>query len=951
MTTEFRILGEVEAFVDGRPIEVGHARQRCVLVCLLVDVNRPVSSEQLIERVWADDPPYKARNALAAYISRLRRLFVTADVEIVRGPAGYMLRTDPMSIDLHRFRHLVSEARTCVNSVEATELFNQALGLWGGRPFELIDVPWANGVRESLELERLSVMLDRNDVALDAGRHFDVLAALTAALEQHPLDERMAGQLMLAQYRSGRQAEALDTYRAMRERLVEELGVDPGPSLQAVHRQILDGDPTHPLVQPSTAARDTRSRGALPRRTTRLIGRDDDMVGVGAAMANGPLVTLTGVGGVGKTALALEVADCNQDRFSDGAWFCELAALEDGAAVGHAIAASLRLQEKLGLGIEGTVIEFLRGRQLLLVIDNCEHVLDACAQLVGRITRECPQVCVLATSREPLALPGEQVIPVDPLPGWAAAELFAERAKASRPDFDLDKEPVGAVAEICRRVDGLPLAIELAAARMRVMSSLEMARRLDRLRLLSGGARSAHPRQQSLAATIDWSYRLLDEDEQSLFTRLSVFAGGFDLAAAHGVCGAEGTAEDDTLELLIGLVDKSMLVVRSGADRTRYGVLETLREYGRQRLREDGFDTEYAVRHAVYFAELGERAAVGMHGADEKAWVQRTLPDYDNFRVALDRAMLDGDVDLALRLIASSAEVIHLRIGYEAAAWAERVLPAADPDHRLYAAAVGLAARGAWNSGDYRRARALAALAEGRVPGAGNGRVAYPADVLADVAMYEGDLASVLTYYTSELARARGDCEPIRLVWTLYYVAICHALLHDPRGGLPFAQESLRVADATANPTAQSMARYALGQVLKKSDPHRAQALFDEAAGLATSVQNFGWYGLALREAAAIRAVHDDPASAARMFVEVLDVWDRVGDWSNQWPSLQYVAKLLVRLGADDDARALHRVLADAGKASPMILAQLAAVTPDPDDVLTAAAAVTHARSALLRYC
>ncbi|ODQ92907.1 AfsR/SARP family transcriptional regulator [Mycolicibacterium holsaticum] len=950
MAVEFRILGEVEAYSDGRRLDIGHARQRCVLVCLLVDVNRPISTDQLINRVWADDPPYKARNALAAYISRLRQLLATDDVEIVRGPAGYVLRADPMSIDLHRFRHLASAARACANSGEATVLFNEALDLWRGKPFELIDAPWANGVREALELDRLSVMLDRNDVALDAGRHFDVLAELTTALDQHSLDERMAGQLMLAQYRSGRQADALDTYRAMRERLVEQLGVDPSPSLQAVHRQILDGDLTHPIKQPTTASRDAHSRGGLPRRTTRLIGRDDDTVRVGAALTNGSLVTLTGVGGVGKTVLALEVAGRNQSRFADGAWFCELAPLDDGAAVGHAVAASLRLQEKAGVGIEGTVIEFLRARQVLLVIDNCEHVLDACAHLVERITRECPQVCVLATSRRPLALAGEQVIPVDTLPGGPAAELFAERAKASRPDFDLDKEPVGAVAEICRRVDGLPLAIELAAARMRVMNSLEVARRLDRLRLLSGGARSAHPRQQSLAATIDWSYRLLDEDEQSLFARLSIFAGGFDLAAAHAVCGADGAAEDDTLELLIGLVDKSMVTVRSGADRTRYGILETLREYGRQRLRENGRDTEYALRHAVYFAELGERAAVGMHGADEKAWVERTLPDYDNFRVAFDRAMLDGDVDVALRLIASSAELIHLRVGYESADWAQRVLPLAKPDHRLYAAAVGLAARGAWNRGDYPRSRALAALAEGRAPGAGSGRVAYPADVLADVAMYEGDVASVLAYYTSELERARGDSDPVRLVWTLYYVAICHALLHTPHAGLPFAEESVRVADATANPTAQSMARYALGQVLKKADPQRAQALFDEAAELAASVQNFGWHGLALREAAAIRAVHADPATAARIFVEVLNIWDRVGDWSNQWPSLQYVAKLLVRLGAGDDARALHRVLVDAGKASPTILAQMATVPQDPDDVLTAAAAVARARTALLRY-
>jgi len=232
--------------------------------------------------------------------------------------------------------------------------------------------------------------------------------------------------------------------------------------------------------------------------------------------------------------------------------------------------------------------------------------------LIERIVAHCPRVSVLATSREALGIVGERILPVPPLPVEDAIALFADRARASRPDFDLDHEPVGAVAEICRRLDGLPLAIELAAARMRVMSSLDVARRLDRLRLLSGGARSASPRQQSLTATIDWSYRLLTEPEQSLFTRLSVFGGGCDLEAAHGVCAADGTSEDDTLELLIGLVDKSMVVVPSGPDRTRYSVLETLRAYGRERLRENGIDDHYARRHAVYYTELAERAHAGM---------------------------------------------------------------------------------------------------------------------------------------------------------------------------------------------------------------------------------------------------------------------------------------------------------------------------------------------------
>ena len=729
MTVEFRLLGDVEARLDGRRLEIGHARQRCVLAALLVDVNRPVPVDQLADRVWADQPPHRARNAVAGYLSRLRTLLADAeDVVIAREPGGYVLTTDALSVDLHRFRHLASQARATADPRRTTHRA-------------------ARGARRG-----------------------------TA----HPSARRTPGRAAdAAQYRSGRQADALDTYRQMRERLVDELGVDPSPPLRRVHQQILDGEPPPRVSEPAVLAVGQQPSG-LPRRATSFIGREHEVLRVAAALREGPLVTLTGVGGVGKTRLALEAAAREQDRFGDGVCVCELAPLDDGAAVTHAVASALRLQQQQGLGFEATVIEYLRTRQLLLVVDNCEHVLEAAARLLDQIVRHCPRVSVLATSREALGIEGERILLVPPLPVEDATRLFADRARAGRPDFDLAHEPAGAVAEICRRLDGLPLAIELAAARMRVMSSIDIARRLDRLRLLSGGARGAPPRQQSLAATIDWSYRLLAEPEQSLFMRLSVFAGGFDLEAAHGVCGADGASEDDTFELLTGLVDKSMVIVRSGADRTRYGVQETLRAFGRDRLRDNRIDVRYAARQAQYYTELAERAAAAMHGADERAWVERMLPEYDNLRAAFERAMADRDIDLALRLVTSLPELAYLRVGYESAGWAERVVDLASPDHPLFAAAVGVAARVAWNRGEFSRGRSLAALAQGRVPGRGTGRVAYPADVLADVALYEGDPHAALAHYDGEVARARRDADPIRLVWTLFYVAVCHAVRRTP---------------------------------------------------------------------------------------------------------------------------------------------------------------------------
>jgi tetratricopeptide (TPR) repeat protein len=316
--------------------------------------------------------------------------------------------------------------------------------------------------------------------------------------------------------------------------------------------------------------------------------------------------------------------------------------------------------------------------------------------------------------------------------------------------------------------------------------------------------------------------------------------------------------------------------------------------------------------------------------------------------------MIDDDIDRALRLVTSLPEPVHLRIGFEPGGWAQRLLDHAPADHPLFAAAAGYAARAAWNQADHIRARALAARADGRIPGRGTGRIAYPGDVLADVALYEGNPTDALRHYDAEVSRARRDDDPIRLVWTLFYVAICHAALRNPDGGLQAAEEACTVAAATANPTARSMADYALGLVLKKSQPDRALALFDEAAELAASAHNFWWHGIALMEAASTRAVHGDPRTAASDFIAVLDHWDRVGDWSQQWLNLRYVTRLLVRLGADEDAAVLHHALIDAGKPSPLSQTQIVklgtGLRSPRSEALGGADAVARARASLRRF-
>ncbi|BBX33219.1 putative ATPase [Mycolicibacterium mageritense DSM 44476 = CIP 104973] len=976
MAVEFRILGEVEVLVDGRGLDVGHARQRCVLVSLLVDVNRPVSPDQLTDRVWADEPPHKARNALAAYISRLRQLIAGNDgVRIVRGPGGYMLQADAQTVDLYLFRDRVSRARMVSVSADAAGLFDAALQLWRGEPFPSLDTPWANEVRASLEAERFSAVLDRNDAALDAGRHGELLNDLAATGQLYPLDERVAGQLMLAQYRCGRQAAALETYRAMRERLVQELGVDPSPALQAVHQQILAGDPQRPAARvpafPVTQlavaklaeapAVITVAESAIPRRPTRLIGREEAVQRVLDAFGDGPVVTLTGVGGVGKTRLALEVAAKYNVSDADGAWVCELAPLSDGSAIGRTVAAALRVQASFGQTFDQAVVEHLRPLELLLVVDNCEHVLDEAAALIDRIAAECPGVKVLATSREPLGLDGERIVPVPPLAEHHAAELFAERARASRPDFDPGREPVGAVAEICRRLDGVPLAIELAAARMRAMSSLDVARRLDRLRLLSGGKRGAHPRQQSVTATIDWSYRLLSESEQRLFVRLSAFAGGFDLEAVHRVCADDGTTDDDTFDILLSLVDKSMVVVRTGPAGTRYDLLETLRAYGRERLQDSGLVDAVASRHARYFIELIERASVGLRGPDEAAWVQRILPkagttyaapDYDNLRTAFEWAMARQDVDLALRLATSLPE-LHLRIGYHPMDWVERAVQAAVSDHPLFPAAVGTVARGYQVLGEFAHARAVLGLAEAREPAPGVSFLAHPADVLADIVMNEGDAVTSTAYFEDLFQKSAEDTDPMRLVLAAERITLGHQAMGTLGSALQSAEQAMRIAEATRNPTVRSLAGSALGRALSETEPERALKILAEAGELATSVENNWLIAMAIMESATINTVRGDLATAARYFVSALDLFVVGGPGRViplQWDNLRRVTRFLFRAGAAE-AAALHHAIVASGRVPPLSAAEVADLDGADSVMLTDEDIIEYTRTALTRYC
>jgi predicted ATPase/DNA-binding SARP family transcriptional activator len=574
---EFRILGPLEVDDGTGPVRIPGAKERALLADLLVHAGRVVSADRLIDDLWGDQPPGNPANTLQGRVSALRRALGPVAGVLVTRPPGYLLELDHEQVDAARFDRLVAEARRSAarDSPDAARQLDEALALWRGPALaEFADQPWAQAEAARLEELRLVAVELRAEVGLAAGRHSELVGELEALVAAHPHRERLRARLMLALYRSGRQADALRVYQETRAVLAEELGIDPSPELQRLHRGILTQDPS---LDGAAAVPATPPPRNLPERLTSFVGRELELSEVGKLVEQHRLVTITGPGGAGKTSLAVELARQLGDGWPDGVWLVELAALRDPGLVPEAVIAALGIGEEPGVAsgplaapVE-RLAEFVRDKGLLLVLDNCEHLAGACAELVERLLRGAPGLKVLATSREVLGVPGEVRWPVPPLAvpedavaaealaGFDAVRLFAERARMADPDFVLDADSGPAAAELCRRLDGMPLAIELAAARVRVLPTRELAARLhDRFRLLTGGARTADPRQRTLRATVDWSWELLEEPDRRLFRRLAVFAGGWTLDAAEAVCAGDGVAADDVLDGMVRLVDRSL---------------------------------------------------------------------------------------------------------------------------------------------------------------------------------------------------------------------------------------------------------------------------------------------------------------------------------------------------------------------------------------------------------
>lgn len=656
----FRVFGPIDVERAGRSVDIGGPKPRALLAALILRRERTVQTDTLIDAVWGDRGPKTAAKTLQKYVSQLRKRLGSV---LATRSNGYALEVGCEQVDACRFEGLVDRAADR-DSRDAVALLTEALGLWRGEPFpELAD--WPDGIAERTRLEerRLEALERLMRAELDMGHHRRIVGRLEELVAQHPLREQLWSPLMIALYRSGRQVEALRAYQRLRAELAN-VGIEPSPELQDLENRILQQDPGLEFRSPGGVRASTN----LPIRLTSFIGRDRELEELGRLLPTSRLVTLIGPGGSGKTRLALECAESTVDDYRDGSWFVDLAPLTSPDEVAKAVADPLGLKGQPGRPVDEVLVDHLAGRRLQLVIDNCEHLLSGVAVLVTRLLQSAPELNVLATSRAPLGVEGETTFEVPPLPvpegkvldevGDAdAVRLFIDRCQAVDPHFELIAENAAAVAEICRRLDGIPLALELAAARIRSFSPFDIAGLLgDRFSVLISPVRTVAARHQTLQAAMDWSYDLLAEPEKKLFGRLSVFRGGFDLESVRGVCTADPLERAGAVASLEELIEHSLVVIdhRHREGTRRYRVLETLREYGRSRLNATE-TTQVRDAHAVHFCKLAEQAAPHLRGAEQQEWLGRLSLDYANLRKAL-RWSFDQMEETGVRLAIALAD-------------------------------------------------------------------------------------------------------------------------------------------------------------------------------------------------------------------------------------------------------------------------------------------------------
>ena len=647
---------------DGACAGVPGARLRGLLIALALKPGQAVPKGTLVDWIWGEQPPADATNALQRLVSRLRKALPDG---VIEGQTdGYRLTVNPNEVDAVRFERLVGQART-EEDPRRVRLLREALALWRGAAMQdvgLQDSAAFDAAVTRLEGLRLTAMEDRFEAEVGLGHGAELITELTDLVAAHPLRERLAAALMRALVAAGRDSEALLAFQRAREALADALGVDPSPELSALHVALLRGE---------LGRREETRKTNLRAELTSFVGKDADVAAVRDLIAGHRLTTVIGPGGSGKTRLATETARTLLGDLPDGAWLVELASIGASGDLAQSTLAALGVRDGLLGGAPNAepmdrLIAALRERETLLILDNCEHVIESAAAFADRVLGECRRLRILATSREPLGITGEALWQVEPLalpaedadPGQIessqAVQLLRDRAGAVRKDLATDARTLSNMARVCRALDGIPLAIELAAARLRTMSLDQLANRLDdRFRLLTGGSRTALPHHRTLRAVVDWSWELLTDAERTVLRRLAVFSGGASLDAAEQVCGGDSVERQEVFELLTALTEKSLL--RTDPDRApRYRMLDTIKEYARDRLAEAGESDPVRHAHLEYFTGLAETADPHLRRAEQLEWLATLEAEHDNIAVALRGALAAGEAHGAMRLAAAA---------------------------------------------------------------------------------------------------------------------------------------------------------------------------------------------------------------------------------------------------------------------------------------------------------
>lgn len=873
MATDVLILGPLEVVAGGASLRLGGRTQRALLALLALHAGELVPRETLQAALWPQADGEAARRNLKSYVHSLRKALGPASELLGTRPGGYRLDLPPDSVDAGRFERQAADGRRALQAGEparAAALLREALALWRGEVLaDLADEPFVVAAATRLSLLRLEALENRIEADLALGRHAELVGELQALVAEEPLRERLVGQLMLSLYRSGRQADALDAFGRARAAL-DELGLEPGRELRDLQGAVLRHAPSL-----DAAPRPDGTRSHLPAPATALLGRRAELDEIaGLFLDEGArLVTLTGPGGVGKSRLALQVAEELSAGFEAGAVFVALAPLRDATLVATAVADALGADELSGRAPLAAAAEQLAGRRSLIVLDNFEHVLDAAPELAGLLAA-APGVSLLVTSRAPLSLYGEFEYRVPPLRlEEEAVPLFAARAR-SRGAVLTDAD-APAVAALCRRLDCLPLAIELVAARCGRLSLEQLSSAAGLLDLASGGPRDAPARHQALRATIDWSHALLSRDEQRLFRRLAVFAGGCSETTARDVCGA-GDAE-------IGALVAASLVTGtvSATGEQRLQMLELIRRFARERLSESGEADESARRHAEHFCALAEQAeAALLSGADRADWLDRLASEHDNLRAALAWAR-EGDPGLALRLGAALRLFWelrgHLREGREALAGVLARSDAQPADVR--AKALNAAAVMAYRQGDLGEAQRLieASLAQFRELGDGYG-VARALGELGNIASESGDHDRAVSLYEECAAMLREQGNLLGVATVLANIGDVALKLGDLERADRLLDEAVALQRQVGDRDGVASSLFTLGRVaVHRGDGAGAVRRLDESMSIAVEIGYPECVGYCLACLAQVALAAGEAVEAARLLAAADATFERIG--------------------------------------------------------------------------